>query len=331
MIIIFTIKYDISTSNVIQWLNYFNQEVIRINSDDDIYKLELINEYSILFRNTITNKVYNLLEAKSCWWRRNGISRNTFTNYKRENLIYSNQDLSSLIIGNGNILTEETEHLKEYIYTKIYEKCKINIGKPLFNLNKLIVLDIAKKIGFRIPNYKIITNTQQLEDFESISKAISNGVYKIIDNHSYYSYTEKLNLKKIKRQSVDVYPSIQMELIDKKLEIRSFYIENNFFSMAIFSQSSEQTKIDFRKYNNVFPNKTEPFQLPKNIEEKLAQIFKEINLNCGSIDLIIDKNDNYYFLEINPVGQYGMVADPCNYELDKLIAKYLINGKIKTN
>ena len=82
MIIIFTIKYDISTSNVIQWLNYFNQEVIRINSDDDIYKLELINEYSILFRNTITNKVYNLLEAKSCWWRRNGISRNTFTNYK---------------------------------------------------------------------------------------------------------------------------------------------------------------------------------------------------------------------------------------------------------
>ena len=54
MIIIFTIKYDISTSNVIQWLNYFNQEVIRINSDDDIYKLELINEYSILFRNTIT-------------------------------------------------------------------------------------------------------------------------------------------------------------------------------------------------------------------------------------------------------------------------------------
>ena len=122
-----------------------------------------------------------------------------------------------------------------------------------------------------------------------------------------------------------------MELIDKKLEIRSFYIENNFFSMAIFSQSSEQTKIDFRKYNNVFPNKTEPFQLPKDIEEKLTQIFKEINLNCGSIDLIVDKNDNYYFLEINPVGQYGMVADPCNYELDKLIAKYLINGKIKTN
>ena len=69
-----------------------------LQSDDDIYKLELINESSILFRNTTTNKVYNLLEAKSCWWRRNGISRNTFTNYKRENLIYSNQDLSSLLI-----------------------------------------------------------------------------------------------------------------------------------------------------------------------------------------------------------------------------------------
>jgi hypothetical protein len=284
MIIIFTIKYDISTSNVIQWLRYFNQEVIRINGDDDIFKLELIKDEEILFRNTITNKIYNLLEAKSCWWRRNGISRSTFTNHQKENLIYNNHNLSSFIKGEGNILIEETEHLKEYIYLKVYERCKINIGKPLFNLNKLIVLDIAKENGLKVPKYKIITNTKQLDNFESISKAISNGIYKIIYNHSYYSYTEKLNLRKLKTKSVDVYPSIQMELIEKKLEIRSFFIEGNFFSMAIFSQSSEQTKIDFRKYNNKLPNRTEPFKLPISIEDKLKKVFESIELNCGSVD-----------------------------------------------
>jgi RimK-like ATP-grasp domain. len=119
--------------------------------------------------------------------------------------------------------------------------------------------------------------------------------------------------------------------LKKKLEIRSFFIEGNFFSMAIFSQSSEQTKIDFRKYNNKLPNRTEPFKLPISIEDKLKKVFESIELNCGSVDLIIDKNDEYFFLEINPVGQYGMVSDPCNYELDKLIAKYLINGEFKIN
>lgn len=331
MIIIFTIKYDISTSNVIQWLQHFNQEFIRINSDDDIFKLVSIEENKIIFRNSITNKEYNLYDAKSCWWRRNGISKNTFTNNKNENLFFKDLDLTSLIKGNGNILIEETEHLKEYIYTKIYENCKINIGKPLFNLNKLKVLDIASKHGLKVPKYKIITNTEQINEFESVTKAISNGIYKIIDNHSFYSYTEKLNLTKLKNKSIDVFPSLQMELIEKKLEIRCFYIDGYFFSMAIFSQTSEQTKIDFRKYNNKIPNKTEPFLLPTEIENKLERVFKELNLNCGSVDLIVDNNDNYYFLEINPVGQYGMVSDPCNYELDKLIAKYLVNGKIKAN
>ena len=30
------------------------------------------------------------------------------------------------------------------------------------------------------------------------------------------------------------------------------------------------------------------------------------------------------FLEVNPVGQFGMVSLPCNYQLEKRIAQYLI-------
>lgn len=81
--------------------------------------------------------------------------------------------------------------------------------------------------------------------------------------------------------------------------------------MAIFSQSSEQTKIDFLENTTMyFLIKQSHFNYQK-YWRKLAQILKEINLNCKFYWFIIDKNDNYYFLEINPVGQYGMVADPC--------------------
>lgn len=51
-----------------------------------------------------------------------------------------------------------------------------------------------------------------------------------------------------------------------------------------------------------------------------------LNLNTGSIDLIVDTQDNYYFLEINPVGQFGMVSQPCNYYLEKKVAEYLVQN-----
>lgn len=114
-------------------------------------------------------------------------------------------------------------------------------------------------------------------------------------------------------------------MVEKKYEIRSFFIDNKFYSMAIFSQTDEQTKIDFRKYSN---NRNEPYKLPFDIENKLKSLFKKLDLNTGSIDLIVDKNDNYIFLEINPVGQYGMTSFPCNYNLEETIANYLLYGRI---
>ena len=49
-----------------------------------------------------------------------------------------------------------------------------------------------------------------------------------------------------------------------------------------------------------------------------------INLNCASIDLVVDENDNFYFLEVNAIEQCDDVSKKCNYQLDTEIAKGLI-------
>ena len=48
-----------------------------------------------------------------------------------------------------------------------------------------------------------------------------------------------------------------------------------------------------------------------------------IDLDCGSIDLIYSVDETYYFLEVNPIGQFGMVSYPCNYNIEALIARTL--------
>ena len=107
-------------------------------------------------------------------------------------------------------------------------------------------------------------------------------------------------------------------------EIRSFYLNGTFSSMAIFSATNMKTAIDMRSYDLENPNRKVPYKLPLEIEKKLNSLMLEEKLNTGSIDLIKGLDGSYYFLEINPIGQFGSVSQTCNYYLEKKIAKYLV-------
>jgi pyruvate carboxylase len=67
-----------------------------------------------------------------------------------------------------------------------------------------------------------------------------------------------------------------------------------------------------------------PYKLPDNVEEMILKLMKKMGYNSGSVDFIVDKQFNHYFLEVNPVGQFGMVSYPCNYFIEKEIAKDLM-------
>ena len=60
------------------------------------------------------------------------------------------------------------------------------------------------------------------------------------------------------------------------------------------------------------------------VQDNLRTLLEKININCRSIDLIKGKDNNIYFLEINPVGQFAQVSTPGNFYLEKLIAEFLI-------
>ena len=93
--------------------------------------------------------------------------------------------------------------------------------------------------------------------------------------------------------------------------------------MAIFSQEIRTNKVDFRKYSKEIPNRYVPYDLPKTISMKLKRLMDNLKLNSGSIDLVYTKDEDYYFLEVNPVGQFAMVSEPCNYYLEKIVAQKL--------
>lgn len=301
------------------------QKIVRINGDENRYSFQYLDSTGIYYKAVESGEIINIENAGSCWWRRQGIY---VSNMAGGSLVQIDKDLAAFMKPGNKWLTLEATRLREYIYYRLYKKIPINLGKPSFDFNRLEILEMARQCGLQVPRFAVVTNMNDVYHYcnlwgHCVSKAISNGLYNEVNYKRFYTYTELINPEDLE-PNVNIFPSLISECVEKAYEIRSFYLAGDFYSMSIFSQSDELTKIDFRKYAN---NRNEPFELPAIIKNKTRKLFQMIGINTGSIDYMVTKTGDYVFLEINPVGQYGMTDYPCNFELDYRIANYLTNGR----
>lgn len=68
-----------------------------------------------------------------------------------------------------------------------------------------------------------------------------------------------------------------------------------------------------------------------NSRKKIRKLMNTLNLNTGSIDVLKGIDGKYYFLEVNPVGQYLSPSISCGYCVEKNIAEWLIKKDITLN
>ncbi|KFF15488.1 grasp-with-spasm system ATP-grasp peptide maturase [Chryseobacterium sp. JM1] len=300
MILIFSDNNDRTTIEVIRWLASMNKHFILVN-DDEFFEIHLREKK--FFLQSQKNSFF-LDDIKSVWHRRGGLY------FKR--LHYNNDSI--------NIYMNETQHwLEDYVLKTLETKKHIN-KQSNSHVNKLLVLEYAQKAGLDVPEYFLADHTDEVLLNTTITKSITGNVIldNLSDNQDGIMYTTVIE----EAEKEGFFTSFFQEKIEKDFEIRTFYFEGECFSMAIFSQNDEQTKTDFRKYNNEKPNRNIRYKLSGEMEIKIHELMKMLDLNCGSLDFIKSGNI-YYFLEVNPVGQFANVAYHCNYPLFKKIADYL--------
>lgn len=331
MVLLLGSKDDAFTSYVAEWLSYLNQDYIVFLGEENVKVISFNKQKSELMIK-YHNREINLFEIDSVLSRRSGLkSINYTTSNEIPNLSIEANDLSVFHVN------QEALKMTEYIHFILRRNCKKIIGGFNHNVvNKLIVLEFAKEIGFNIPIYSILSTKRDLCKFYTnakregqniITKPMAEGVYAFSENFGYYSYVERVKENDFKSIPDKFFPSFFQVEIKKKYEIRVFYLSGRCYSMVILSQDSVYTETDFRKpiLNNSL-NRKLPYVLPKSIEDKITLLMDKLLLNTGSIDLIVDSENEYYFLEVNPVGQVLMTSVPCNYYLDKLVALSLINN-----
>lgn len=301
MIKIISQETDKSTDNIIKWLIFYNQEFRRYNVED-------FTEFSFQLGDDVSD--FNFLHRRARLITFFNTGSRSLDNYIREetNMIIKawekiiKSDNKASYIGEFN---EEEQH------------------------NKLLDLHIANSIGLLIPKTLVTNSKKELKSFADKYPVITKAIKTPVSiNDEDFSVQDKGTVF-VKREDIedsDDYFSLSIfqEYIQKDYEIRAFVYENTIFPMAIFSQNDTQTQTDYRNYNTKKPNRCVPFKFPKDIEKKIFKFFKIKKINTGSLDLI-KNNDNFYFLENNPQGQYEWLSENCNYYIDKFIAKKLMN------
>jgi ATP-GRASP peptide maturase of grasp-with-spasm system len=339
-ILILSNNGDISTTEICKWLKFTNSSFIRINYEDTVKIKNInINDLSNEVKLVVNDNEFELGKIKSFWYRRGKLNleepclTNSQLNHQSFNF---NEALKHVQKENSRI-----SDLLYYLFVNNFASIRaLGDFKKAAN-NKLIHLGIAKELKITIPDTYIVTEKSQLlELFHKykdgiITKAISDSTEYLITNNGqskYYAiYTNIIPLSDIHSLPEKFPVTLIQPVIEKKLDIRVFYLNHKFYSMAIFSQEDSQTSLDFRRYNFKKPNRAIPFKLPKELESKLDSFMNKVGLNTGSIDIIYGKDKKFYFLEVNPIGQFGMVSVPCNYFLEKEIAGFLSNDKIEIN
>ncbi len=333
MILIFS-KSDLehTTDEVISWIISLNGKFIRININE-LFNAKLsykINNSISPIEEKNSNIVSSLLSEADIkmvnvvWYRRGLFLEN-----------HLKDELNSLKFDKNNIanlkksLNAEIGKSALFFYRFFNEKNWLSKWDKL-SVDKLDVLEKAAMLKIDIPKTLITNNKQELFDFyltcnkKIITKPLTDSPSISDKNYVYMLYTTMINENELDEIPDLFFPSLFQEYIEKTFEIRSFFIEDKFYSMAIFSQKDAKTCVDFRDYNFKNPNRCVPYNLPNSVEDKLRALMKKLELNTGSLDIIKTKEGKFIFLEVNPVGQFGMTSRPCNYNLEKKVAEFLI-------
>lgn len=150
--------------------------------------------------------------------------------------------------------------------------------------------------------------------------------FSLIDQNgdNYFLSTKLLNKDKIKNEYN--IPSIVQKCINRKFELRVTYLDGDFYCTKMLENKIEKFEIDSRM--SLFDDnlRYEVYLLSNEYKKKLKKLMIHFELNFASMDILVDKNDNLYFLEINPFGQFMNYSLGNNFNLEKKIAKVLIKN-----
>lgn len=317
MVLILTNKDDITVDFVVKELKRRNVSYYRLNTEDipDPIAVEFdVSEDSFLLKDHKKDLTLNLHDISSAYFRRAQVS--------------SLEYLTNINMQERNYLRGELAFLIEGIY-KVLENCYWlnNVYRIREAENKIYQLQLARKVGFRIPTTQISNCPETIADMGSqynkdcIMKPIKSGnIDPNVSNR--IIFTSKVRESVFEEEErIKAFPVFIQNNIHKKSDLRRIVVGEHVYCAQIDSQRYTDSQIDWRRGKEVLPHAVH--KLPDEIKEKCIEITRMLCLNYSAIDLILDQDGNYIFLECNPNGQWAWLETRLGFPISRDIVEML--------
>lgn len=181
----------------------------------------------------------------------------------------------------------------------------------------------AKKMGFKIPKTVITncTNQKKFSDENNLAMKTLEPMMLNIEQKDAFIHTNIIENDDLINANISTAPVILQKALIPKVDIRVTVVDYFVFAVSI-KKNDKGINTDWRFEEDVH---YEQIDLPTNIKEKCIELTKKLGLKFGGIDLVFYDND-YYFIEINPTGEWAWLMYHTDLKIDKKIAKLLLKG-----
>jgi hypothetical protein len=193
--------------------------------------------------------------------------------------------------------------------------------------HKVFQIQAAEKVGLCLPRTLVTNEPEEVHSFfEACSgQMVVKCLYKGFVNEPAAPamiFTSTVTCDDLKDSaSIRLCPSIFQERIDKSYDIRVTIVGEKVFAARIDTDTPASIP-DWRvsKIEDIRHSLT---VLPPTIERSCLDLVRNLGLEFGAIDFVVDKRGNYFFLEINPNGQWAWIETSLGLPISATIVDHL--------
>jgi len=167
---------------------------------------------------------------------------------------------------------------------------------------------VAARCGFAVPETIVGNGVVEVRKRLPSNVALKSidTVYLREDDDALFAYTSIMSANELLDDSVHHAPLIAQEFLSPKTDLRVTVVGTSVFSYKILV-NGDPAPGDWRLHKREELT-YEQYSLPDDVRDRCVALCAELRLPFGAIDLI-DNNGKFFFVEINPTGEWAWLPD----------------------
>jgi hypothetical protein len=227
----------------------------------------------------------DLERVRSVWWRRP-----------------HGAEVPRLFTGvdHGQFVQTECDH---FLQGLLWSRLCLWVNDPMNNLRasrKVVQLARAREAGLRVPATLISNDPAEARGF--LEGLPGRAIFKRTGaGPGPASKTSFVTADIVSRLDAIVdSPTTFQSYVEATIDLRVIWIDGDLWTVSIDSQAGSSPE-DSRFDNSVT---FDAYALPRAIADRIAALMTGLGLVFGAIDLRLGTDGEFYFLEVNPAGQF---------------------------